>query len=182
MFQYFVSIVPTQYIDRHGRSLKTNQYSVTDYARVVDHGQGVPGIFVKYDMEPLTMVVRERATSLLHFLVRLASIVGGVWTCSGYAFRVTNRVGNVVKKAREGRDVDPYDYAASYSSSTSLRSGPGGSDTGGAARRMIPEMIRTTSSKLMNAANNFAPGGGKHKKTESMQQKIWSEEGRPDAW
>lgn len=47
VFQYFVNIVPTKYIDAGGRTIKTNQYSVTDYARTVTHGLGVPGIFIK---------------------------------------------------------------------------------------------------------------------------------------
>lgn len=47
VFQYFVNIVPTIYIDSRGRKISTNQYSVTDYTRTVQHGMGVPGIFFK---------------------------------------------------------------------------------------------------------------------------------------
>jgi len=46
--QYFLSVVPTTYIDRSGRTLYTNQYSVTDMSRETEHGRGVPGIFFKY--------------------------------------------------------------------------------------------------------------------------------------
>ncbi|KDN39832.1 DUF1692-domain-containing protein [Tilletiaria anomala UBC 951] len=177
VFQYFVSVVPTIYIDHRGRSLQTNQYSVTDYARVVEHNRGVPGIFIKYDIEPMTMIVRERASSLLNFLVRLASTVGGVWVCSGFAYRVTNRVGTVVKKVRDGadREVDPYEYAGGYGNASATRYAPSGSG--------IPNMFRTASGKIINAASSVGTGisGGRvHRKTESMQQKIMSEEGR--AW
>lgn len=47
IFQYFLNLVPTQYIDASGRKMATNQYSVTDYVRAVQPGMGVPGIFIK---------------------------------------------------------------------------------------------------------------------------------------
>lgn len=170
VFQYFVSVVPTIYNDRRGRSLKTNQYSVTDYARVVEHGQGVPGIFIKYDIEPMTMIVRERASSLVEFLVRLAGIIGGVWVCSGFAYRVTNRAASVVKKISEGEQLDPHQYASSYGSTSAMRVP--------STQSRIPEMIRTASGKVVNAASNLTGGG--HRKTDSLAQKLMSEEGR--AW
>jgi hypothetical protein len=36
------------------------------------------GIFFKYDIEPMSLTIRERTTTLLQFLVRLAGIVGGI--------------------------------------------------------------------------------------------------------
>jgi hypothetical protein len=36
------------------------------------------GIFFKYDIEPMALMIRERTTSLVQFLVRLAGIVGGI--------------------------------------------------------------------------------------------------------
>lgn len=36
------------------------------------------GIFFKYDIEPMSLTIRERTTSLIQFLVRLAGIIGGV--------------------------------------------------------------------------------------------------------
>lgn len=36
------------------------------------------GIFIKYDIEPMSLTIRERTTTLLQFLVRLAGIVGGI--------------------------------------------------------------------------------------------------------
>lgn len=97
IFQYFVSVVSTTYIDAGRRLLNTNQYSVTDMSRVTEHGRGVPGscsfvrakvrmltiqscigIFFKYDIEPMHLTIRERTTTFLNFLVRLAGIIGGV--------------------------------------------------------------------------------------------------------
>ncbi|SCV73511.1 BQ2448_7437 [Microbotryum intermedium] len=94
IFQYFLSVVSTTYIDAGRRTLETNQYSVTDMSRETEHGRGVPGIFFKYDIEPMSLTIRERTTTLLQFLVRLAGIVGGILgkfafahLCSDYGFR-----------------------------------------------------------------------------------------------
>ncbi|RXK40339.1 endoplasmic reticulum-Golgi intermediate compartment protein 2 [Tremella mesenterica] len=89
--QYFLRVVPTTYIDANGRKLVTSQYAVTDYLRSFQHGQGVPGIFFKYDLEAMAVTVRERTTSLYHFVIRLIGVIGGVWTVASYALRVLNR-------------------------------------------------------------------------------------------
>jgi hypothetical protein len=43
IFQYFVSVVSTTYVDARRRILNTSQYSVTDMSRETEHGRGVPG-------------------------------------------------------------------------------------------------------------------------------------------
>ncbi|GAA5833166.1 hypothetical protein JCM5353_009048 [Sporobolomyces roseus] len=90
IFQYFLSVVSTTYVDARRRIMQTNQYSVTDMDRVTEHGRGVPGIFFKYDIEPMSLTIRERTTSLIQFLVRLAGIIGGVLVCSDYGFRTAD--------------------------------------------------------------------------------------------
>ncbi|GAA6064745.1 hypothetical protein JCM10212_001597 [Sporobolomyces blumeae] len=90
IFQYFLSVVSTTYVDARRRVLPTHQYSVTDMDRVTEHGRGVPGIFFKYDIEPVSLTVRERTTTLVQFLVRLAGIVGGVLVVSDYGFRTAD--------------------------------------------------------------------------------------------
>ena len=52
------------------------QYAVTDYNRVFAHGAGVPGIFFKYDLEAMSLTIRERTTSLYQFLIRLVGVIG----------------------------------------------------------------------------------------------------------
>lgn len=56
-----IQVVSTQYEDSSGRTLDTNQYSVTDMSRETEHGRGVPGIFFKYDIEPMKLMIQERA-------------------------------------------------------------------------------------------------------------------------
>lgn len=84
------------------------QYAVTDYSRVVEHGRGVPGIFFKFDLEALSMTVRERTTTLYQFLIRLVGVIGGVWTTAAFALRVLARAEKEVKtKLKIDKDVIP---------------------------------------------------------------------------
>lgn len=68
--------MPTTYIDASRRRLSTSQYAVTDYSRSFEHGRGIPGIFFKYDLEAISLTIRERTTSLYQFLVRLVGVIG----------------------------------------------------------------------------------------------------------
>ncbi|TNY17198.1 endoplasmic reticulum vesicle transporter-domain-containing protein [Rhodotorula diobovata] len=90
IFQYFLSVVSTTYVNAARRVLRTNQYSVTEMSRTTEHGKGVPGIFFKFDVEPMSLTVRERTTGLVQFLVRLAGIVGGILVCSDFGFRTAD--------------------------------------------------------------------------------------------
>lgn len=110
MFQYFLRVVPTTYIDASRRRLSTSQYAVTDYSRTFEHGEGVPGIFFKYDLEGMSLTIEERTTSLYQFLIRLVGVIGelrdeamlipgGVWTVAGFGLRFFNRAHRHVVKA-----------------------------------------------------------------------------------
>lgn len=132
IYQYFLSVVPTTYIDAGGRKVKTSQYAVTDYERVVEHGKGIPGarqyestvsipalliplrhvsagIFFKFDVDALNMTVEERTTSLFHFLIRLVGVVGGVWTTAAFALRIFARAEREVKTKVLGKKADEDD-------------------------------------------------------------------------
>ncbi|CAD6569960.1 MAG: hypothetical protein CYPHOPRED_003673 [Cyphobasidiales sp. Tagirdzhanova-0007] len=104
IFQYFISVVSTKYIDAGRRQLDTNQYSVTDMSRETEHGRGVPGIFFKYDLEPMSLQIEERTVTLIDFLVRLAGIVGGILVCSGYAWRVGHAAAQAARRQITGKD------------------------------------------------------------------------------
>ncbi|OCF74464.1 endoplasmic reticulum-Golgi intermediate compartment protein 2 [Kwoniella mangroviensis CBS 8886] len=106
IFQYFLRVVPTTYIDAARRRLVTSQYAVTDYSRSFEHGKGVPGIFFKYDLEAMALTVRERTTSLYQFLIRLVGVIGGVWTVASFGLRVFNRAQKEVSKAVVGKEKE----------------------------------------------------------------------------
>lgn len=60
---------------------------MTDMARETEHGRGVPGLFFKFDIEPMSLKIEERTMGFIDFAIRLAGIVGGILVCSGYAWR-----------------------------------------------------------------------------------------------
>lgn len=83
MVQYFVKIVPTTYTFRDGTVISTNQYSVTEHTHHVEltsAPNGVPGMFVLYDISPISVRYTEIQKSFLHFLTNVCAIVGGVIT------------------------------------------------------------------------------------------------------
>lgn len=171
VFQYFVSVVPTIFVDARNRMLRTNQYSVTDYTRQIEHGQGVPGIFIKYDIEPLLMTIRERSVSLVQFLVRVAGVLGGVWVCVGYALRVTDRIGRVVTNSSS--DQTPEAYASSFNYRRPGTIGGLTVDRRSSPSRWGVDAVKETWSNLSSPTKG-------HRKIDSVQQRIFSEEGR--AW
>ncbi|KAF8467306.1 endoplasmic reticulum vesicle transporter-domain-containing protein [Kalaharituber pfeilii] len=82
-YQYYLSLVPTHYHSTTtGRSLLTNQYAVTEQSQTVSH-MSVPGIFFKFDIEPVSLAITDSRTPLLSFLVRMVNIVGGVMVSGG---------------------------------------------------------------------------------------------------
>ncbi|CAG8554408.1 22935_t:CDS:2 [Gigaspora rosea] len=115
-FQYFISVVPTTYIDNFNRILLTNQYAVTDYTRIIDglRQPGVPGIFFKYDIEPISVRITERSTTFSKFLTRLCGLVGGVWVTAGFVLKFANwiwmlldqTIGNGINSTRGPNSTD----------------------------------------------------------------------------
>ncbi len=101
-YQYFLHVVPTTYIAPRSSPLHTAQYGVTHYTREVSHESGTPGIFFKFDLDPLALTIHQRTTSFLHLLIRCVGVLGGVFVCMGYAIRVTNRAVEVVSGSADG--------------------------------------------------------------------------------
>ena len=84
-FQYYMQVVPTKFRTLYN-TLSTNQYSVRERNRTIDHrsgSHGMAGIFFKYDMSPLMVEVQEQRKPFWQFLIRLAGIVGGIFATSG---------------------------------------------------------------------------------------------------
>ena len=86
MFQYFVSLVPTIYVDSSGEAMITNQYAATMYSRNLEAPgakPGFPGVFIKYDIQPILVRISPKRKSFVHFFTRVIGIVGGLFTCTG---------------------------------------------------------------------------------------------------
>ena len=146
-FQYFLHVVPTTYIAPRAYPLSTSQYSVTHYTRELAHNQGTPGIFFKFELDPLHITLHQRTTSFLQLLIRVVGVLGGVFVCMGYAIRITTRAVEVVS----GADQTPGIVAAESSSvKVGLRAKWGGSEL----------RARPGSSKLVPQGSGWVMEGG----------------------
>ncbi|XP_055598204.1 endoplasmic reticulum-Golgi intermediate compartment protein 3 [Uranotaenia lowii] len=86
MFQYYIKIVPTEFVPLSGRKLHTNQFSVTTHKKtisVMSGESGMPGIFVNYELSPLMVRFTETRSSFSHFAINLCAIIGGIFTVAG---------------------------------------------------------------------------------------------------
>jgi hypothetical protein len=73
---------------RDSKSVFTNQYAATSQSREVPSNT-VPGIFFKYDIEPILLIVSERRSSFLRLIVRLVNVISGVLVAGGWMFQLT---------------------------------------------------------------------------------------------
>jgi endoplasmic reticulum-Golgi intermediate compartment protein 2 len=69
-YQYFLTIVPTSYYAPRSAPLHTNSYSVRHYTRVLAHNTGMPGIFFKFELEPMRLSIHQRTTSFVQLIIR----------------------------------------------------------------------------------------------------------------
>lgn len=106
-FQYFVTVVPTAYIAPRSSPLHTYQYSVTHYVKEIEHARGTPGIFFKYDIDPVALEIHQRTTTLTQFLVRIVGVIGGVWVCFGWGIKVATKVSQKAGLTRSEDDGEP---------------------------------------------------------------------------
>ncbi|KAH9953432.1 endoplasmic reticulum vesicle transporter-domain-containing protein, partial [Lactifluus volemus] len=155
-YQYFLRVVPTTYVAPRSQPLHTNQYSVTHYERKVAHN-GVPGIFFKFEIEPVRLSIIQRTTTLGQFFIRWVGVVGGVFVCASWALRATDRVVSVVVGPDDTDSIAPTpDTPRSKWTGTALRARLGNPsqrptswvDGGDASVLMYPGSPSVTSSML----------------------------------
>ncbi|RMZ70669.1 copii-coated vesicle [Pyrenophora seminiperda CCB06] len=128
-FQYYLSIVPTIYTedasliprleavtnakDQPGaaslfhtaRAVKTNQYAVTSQSHTVPDNF-VPGVFVKFDIEPIMLAVVEEWSGFWKLVVTLVNVVSGVMVAGSWAWQMFDWASEVVgKRKRRGDGV-----------------------------------------------------------------------------
>ncbi|RHZ60811.1 endoplasmic reticulum-Golgi intermediate compartment family protein [Aspergillus thermomutatus] len=119
-YQYFLSIVPTIYsrgnlaldtytsappTNRHSKNLIfTNQYAATSqFSAIPENPYFVPGIFFKYNIEPILLMISEERTSFLSLLVRLVNTVSGVIVTGGWLYQMSGWVGELLGRRRRGK-------------------------------------------------------------------------------
>ncbi|KAI5286583.1 hypothetical protein KEM54_006665 [Ascosphaera aggregata] len=128
-YQYFLSIVPTIYtsagiVDPYTRALPdpstisrsqrrntifTNQYAVTSQSRPIEAHQQhsrISGLFFKFNVEPILLIVSAQRGSLMALLVRLVNVVSGVLATGGWLYWLSSwaieMLGRRKKRVMEG--------------------------------------------------------------------------------
>ena len=78
----FLKVVPTTYEFLDGRTVTSDQFSVTEYFRPLrKHSRATPSISFTVEMTPLRVEKREvRGGSAVELLARLAALLGGLYT------------------------------------------------------------------------------------------------------
>jgi endoplasmic reticulum-Golgi intermediate compartment protein 2 len=79
---------------RKPKTIWTNQYAVTEQSHLVGETM-VPGIFVKYDIEPVLLLVSEEMGSSIALLIRLVNVIAGVLVAGGWCYQLSDWAGEV---------------------------------------------------------------------------------------
>ncbi|MCJ1272423.1 hypothetical protein MMC21_000209 [Puttea exsequens] len=114
-YQYYLSVVPTIYTRSPSPSpssplsstIFTNQYAVTSQSHPVDE-RSVPGIFFKFDIEPILLTIREERGSFLALVVRVVNVMSGVLVGGGWCYQLmgwAREVSGSGGRARRGTDT-----------------------------------------------------------------------------
>lgn len=67
----------------------TNQYAVTEQSREINENL-TPGIFFKFDIEPILLIVSEEWGGFLRYIVRMINLVAGVLVAGGWVVSLTD--------------------------------------------------------------------------------------------
>lgn len=105
-----MSIVPTIYSvgDPHSRGSRfivTNQYAVTSQSREINE-QTIPGIFFKYDIEPILLNIVESRDSFFVFLIKVINVLSGALVAGHWGYRLSDWVTEVLGKRRRSTHND----------------------------------------------------------------------------
>lgn len=114
-YQYFLQVVSTSYTAVNGTEVHTNQYSVTEQAKMVDFtragaGSKIPGVFFVYDVSPFHVSISHTSEPFADFAIGLCAIVGGAVTIAGLVDGALYHGQQVVKRidaTRLARSVRP---------------------------------------------------------------------------
>jgi len=80
-YEYYLKLVPTQYESTTGRIHAGYQYIA--HSNSVAGRYRVNAIFLRYDVDAITVRFAKTGKSFSHFLVQLCAIVGGVFSVLG---------------------------------------------------------------------------------------------------
>ncbi len=81
------------------RTVFTNQYAVTEQSHIVGE-RAIPGIFFKYDIEPMLLTVEESRDGFLRFVVKVVNVFSGVLVAGHWGFTLTEWASGVLGRRR----------------------------------------------------------------------------------
>lgn len=107
-------------LGRDSQSVFTNQYAATSQSREVPEKPfpGIPGVFFKYDIEPILLIVSEQRGSFLGLVVRLVNVISGVLVGGGWAFQLSEWLVDFLGRRRRRGGSGP-DYGVLHGRSDS---------------------------------------------------------------
>jgi endoplasmic reticulum-Golgi intermediate compartment protein 2 len=96
-----MSVVPTVYSTGSSSSntIFTNQYAVTEQSHEISERM-VPGIFFKYDIEPILLTIEERRDGFLTFIIKLINVLSGVLVAGHWGFTLSEWAKEVIGRRR----------------------------------------------------------------------------------
>jgi len=104
----------------------TNQYAVTEQSHSVPEN-AVPGIFVKFDIEPIQLTIAEEWSSFPSLFIRLVNVVSGVLVAGGWLYTMSEWAKEQRSRGRRGMSRSSSGYEGILSPPTP-QSGEGGSN------------------------------------------------------
>ncbi|XP_037033369.1 endoplasmic reticulum-Golgi intermediate compartment protein 2 isoform X1 [Bradysia coprophila] len=149
MAQYFIEVVPTD-IETFMSRIKTFQYSVKENIRPIDHDKGshgVPGLYFKYDVSALKVIVEQNRENIVQFLVRLCSITAGIIVICGIINTILQEIRDILLKW-----ISPETYTKLEESQKAKRFNAPGVDTVKVVTKHEP--IKTSNLLFSNAHLN----------------------------
>jgi endoplasmic reticulum-Golgi intermediate compartment protein 2 len=100
-------VPPEVLLTKKKNMIFTNQYSATSQSRSLPESPYyVPGIFFKYNIEPILLLVSEERGSFLALMVRLVNVVSGVIVSGGWLFQLSSWFSEVVNRRRARRQSE----------------------------------------------------------------------------
>ena len=81
VYQYYLKIVPAKYRFLDGSESNKYQYTANSFADLAYNG--LPSLFFKYDLSPITIEYKYTRMSFLTFLINIFAILGGIFTIAG---------------------------------------------------------------------------------------------------
>ena len=89
-----MSVVPTTYSVGHpsssgSLSIFTNQYAVTEQSLEISE-RTIPGIFFKYDIEPILLNIVETRDSFFVFLIKIINVLSGAVVAGHWGFTLSD--------------------------------------------------------------------------------------------